>query len=186
MSTENMDMLVGASFRLIHSDYLEQASGFAGDIGGQMILHNGPFPYELGFVAQNIGDGQKFDSVRADLPLQFKLAGAIHPIDQATISCDLILPEYDVAYGAVGAEYAVKISNDFSGALRLGFNTLNIRSLGVFAGFSGGAGLTLGSFSFDYAFTPFGVLNSAISRFSISYHFRPSNHTSAKQAPWTL
>lgn len=170
LSDSEVDVSMGIAGRMIHSDYLERASGYGGDIGIQTRFYTGPYAYDVGFAAQNLGLGQKFDRTRDTLPFRARLGGAVYPSRSLMFSAEAILPSNNVVHGAAGLEYTLEIDRNIKGAVRGGFNSLTLESLGGASTASGGMGLKVGDLSFDYAFAPFGVLGEAVHRFSVSYN----------------
>ena len=170
LSDSEVDVTMGVAGRWIHSDYSMKADGFGGDIGIQSRFYTSRYTYDLSFVAQNMGMGQKFDQVRDTLPFRARLGAAISPSKPITLSIEGILQASNVTAGAFGAEYVLDVSKDIKGAFRGGFNTLTLDSLGVASALSAGLGLTVGNMTFDYSFVPMGPLGTDTHRFSISFN----------------
>jgi hypothetical protein len=170
LSDSEVDVTMGVAGRWIHSDYVLHADGYGGDIGIQSRFYTSRYTYDLSFVAQNMGMGQKFDQVRDTLPFRARLGAAVSPTRVFTLSIEAIMQASNVASGAVGAEYVLEINKDVKGALRGGFNTLTLDSLGVASALSAGLGLTMGNITFDYSFVPMGPLGTDTHRFSLSYN----------------
>ncbi len=160
MSSGDMSVDLGASLRYIHSDYLMTANGYGADVGAMARFERGLFPYTLAVDAQNIGAGPKFDQVQEPLPFQMKMGGAARPWRPLLLTADVALPNYDSAYAAAGAEYTAGFDHDISGAIRAGFNSESVSSLGLLSGFSAGLGIKFKSFSINYAFVPMGLLGT--------------------------
>ena len=77
----------------------------------------------------------------------------------------------NVPHGAIGVEYALDLDKSVKTVLRAGFNSLTVADLGPFSSMSMGLGLGISDLSFDYAYTPFGVLGTAdVHRLSISFN----------------
>ena len=169
LSDSEMDVAMGVVGRWIHSSDLLSANGYGGDIGIQTRFFNWICPYDLALAAQNLGSGQKFDKMRDPLPFRARLGGAIQPEKGLTVSLEGIFPANDAPEGALGAEYVLEVDRNVKAAVRAGFNTLTIDSLGAATAFSAGMGVTVGDFSFDYAYVPYGVLGN-VQRFSISFN----------------
>jgi hypothetical protein len=170
LSDSELDVYMGVAARWIHSTIIEHGDGYGGDIGIQSRLYLGQYAYDFGFVAQNMGLGAKFDQRRDTLPFRVRIGGAFYPIRELALSFEGIFPTNNVAHGAAGIEYTMDAGRDLGLAFRAGFNSLTVDSLDVFSGFSAGMGLKLTDFSFDYAFSPMGVLGEQVHRFSISYN----------------
>lgn len=169
LSDSEVDVAMGVAGRWIHSEIVERADGFSGDLGVMSRFYQGSWLYDFGIVAQNMGVGQKFDQVRDTLPFRLKAGGAIYPVKNLVLTLDALLPVNNVAHGALGGEYVIEASRQLKLALRAGLNSLTYQSLGVASMLSGGVGVTAGDFSFDYAFAPMGILGQT-HRFSISYN----------------
>ena len=169
LSDSEMDVAMGVVGRWIHSDTLLTADGYGGDIGVRARFFNWLYPYDLAFTAQNLGKGQKFDQVRDTLPFRARFGAAIRPLNALTLAVDGIFPANDAPQGAVGAEYVLEVDRNMKAAVRAGFNSLTIDSLGLATALSAGLGVSLKDFSFDYAFVPAGVLGN-VHRFSLSFN----------------
>lgn len=170
LSDNDMDVSMGLSARWLHSDYFLKADGYAADVGLQGRVRNGYFPYDVGFTAQNMGRGQRFDQKRDPLPLRFRVGAAVYPTTPLTLSADIILPSNNIVHGALGAEYSLELDRNLKAALRAGFNSLTAVSLGTLSTISMGFGVKAGNVYFDYAFAPAGVLGIGSHRFSIGYN----------------
>lgn len=170
LSDSEADITMGVVARWIHSDYLLHADGYGGDLGIQSRFYNTRWPLDAGFAVQNMGRGQKFDKERDTLPFRMRFGGAVYPARSLMISADAIMPIGHYPHGALGAEYSMEIERGVKAALRAGFNSLTVESLGLASTLSAGMGLAVGNLSFDYAFSPFGVLGDALHRFSIGYN----------------
>ena len=170
LSDSEVDIDVGASVRWIHSDLLEHADGYAGDLGVQSRFYSGRIPFDMAFVAQNMGMGQKFDIKRDTLPFRAKLGGAIHPVRGLMLSLDAVMPIDNTPYGALGGEYSLEVQKNIKMMLRGGFNGMNVNDLGVVSAISFGMGLSVSDITFDYGFSPLGALGNQVHRFSVSFN----------------
>ncbi|MBI4375948.1 MAG: PorV/PorQ family protein [Elusimicrobia bacterium] len=170
LSDNDMDVLMGVAARWIHSDYGETADALAGDIGVIARFYTGLLPYDVGFSAQNMGRGQKFDKARDHLPFRARFGGAIYPLNGMTVSGDIVTPINNQAHFAVGGEYGLAFDRNIEGFARLGFNSLTLESLGTASAISAGVGLRVADFAFDYAFSPAGPLGAGLHRLSIGYN----------------
>jgi hypothetical protein len=124
--------------------------------------------YTAGVSVQNIGPGIKFERRRYDLPLIFR-AGLSRRLDErgALLSLEADKPVDNYPSLAAGIEYPLTGRM----ALRTGYRyRLHGNELGAWSGFSAGAGVAFDRLTFDYAFTPFGVLGNS-HRFSINLRF---------------
>lgn len=170
LSDSDIEVAMGVTGKWIHSDYLLHADGYGGDVGVQSRFYGRRYAYDLAFVAQNLGVGQKFDQVRDTLPTRLRLGAAVRPIRPLLVSAEMIAPAANNPYGAFGVEYAWEPARRLKAAGRAGFNSLTLDDLGAQTSFTAGMGLSLSDLSFDYAFVPFGILGDAIHRFSVSWN----------------
>ncbi|MFH1816162.1 MAG: hypothetical protein ABIF28_18615 [Pseudomonadota bacterium] len=88
------------------------------------------------------------------------------------LSLDFVLPRDSVLYPSAGTEFSIPTGDDrFEGFLRLGWSgRTNTGDLDGMTGFAIGLGLGYESFTFDYAWLPYGVLGTT-SRMTLSYRF---------------
>jgi hypothetical protein len=171
MSDSQSDVLMGVSGKVIHSSLGDAtATGFAGDIGVLSHLYTLERSYDLGFVIQNVGVGQKFDQVRDTMPTRAQFGGAFKPVPALLLSANVVAPFGYNMYGAVGGEYNAEFDRNLVGSARVGFSSENYSSLGVSSIPTFGLGLKLNDFTFDYAFQPMGPLGVAAHRLSISWN----------------
>lgn len=170
LSDGDMDVAMGVALRWLYSDYELDAHAISGDIGVQTRFYSGRWTYDLAAAAQNVGAGQKFDQTRDTLPTRLRLGGAISPVRPVILSVDVIAPVSNRPHLAAGAEYAWEPSRGVKAAMRGGFNTLTADSLGLSSTLNFGMGIALSDLSFDYSFSPFGVLGAGLHRLSVSYN----------------
>ncbi|MDE2490613.1 MAG: PorV/PorQ family protein [Elusimicrobia bacterium] len=171
LSDSDMDIGMGVSGKMIRTDLgPASANGYALDFGVQSRFYTALLPYNMSFVIQNLGSGQKFDQVRDTLPLRLRFGGGVQPVRGLTLSVEGLAPINDAPYAAGGAEYSAEIEPGVKAAARVGVNSQTFQSLGFASMLNFGLGLTLGDFSFDYAFAPMGVLGTAAHRISLSYN----------------
>ena len=117
-----------------------------------------------------MGRGTQFDQVRDNLPFRFKIGAAADLTKNLLVSADGVIPVDNQAYLALGSEFALEVDRDMKGFLRLGFDSQKLVSdLNGIRGINFGLGLKVQNFSFDYAFTPYGVLGNA-HQLSISWN----------------
>lgn len=159
-SDSEMDLTVGGTLRWIHSDLLAHADGFGGDLGMQSRFYQGSAIYDFGAVLQNMGRGQNFDKERDTLPFRMKIGAAVYPLKSLALTVEGVFPINNYPHAAFGAEYGLNLQKGIRVALRAGFNSSTIESLGPLSTMNMGMGLKLSDLSFDYAFTPLGVLGS--------------------------
>ncbi|OGR45373.1 MAG: hypothetical protein A2X35_03780 [Elusimicrobia bacterium GWA2_61_42] len=163
------DLALGAAFKVIRQSIDgESGSSVALDLGLLREFRRGGVPYTAGFTVQNLGPGLKLASRRYDLPLVFK-AGLSRPLPGpgGLLTLEIAKPVDNYPSAAIGVEYPLTGRL----ALRSGYRYRQYgNELGAWSGFSAGAGVAFDRLSFDYAFTPFGVLGNS-HRFSINLRF---------------
>jgi Type IX secretion system protein PorV len=171
LSDSDMDVAMGVTGKMIRTDLgLASANGYAADFGVQSRFYTAELPYDVSLVIQNVGSGQKFDQVRDTMPMRLRFGGGVQPLKGLTLALEGLMPIDDAPYAAAGAEYAADVEPGVKAAARLGLDSQTYQSLGFASMLSFGVGLTLGDFSFDYAFQPMGVLGVAAHRISLSYN----------------
>lgn len=172
------DLSLGAAVKVIRQSIDNRSAGSAAlDLGILKDFNWLGEAFTAGFSVQNIGPGIQFVSRRYDLPLVFK-AGLSRrlPGSGALLSLEADKPIDNYPSLVLGAEYPLVPRL----ALRTGYRYRHSgNELGPWSGFSAGAGLTFGRFSFDYAFSPFGELGNS-HRFSLNASFGRSAGTSLK------
>lgn len=169
LSDSEVDVNIGVAGRWLHSDYIMHANAYVGDLGMTARFYHGNYAYDFSFVAQNMGIGQSFDQRRDTTPFRIRVGGAMQPARGLTLSIEAVSPSDNVTYGAAGVEYSAELSRTIRGALRGGFNSQTLEDLGVQTALSVGGGLSMGAFSVDYAFVPFGILGD-VHRVSLSWN----------------
>lgn len=149
----------GLAGKYIDSRISASASAFALD-GGLQYRRN---RLALGASFENLGGKLKYNSEAYQLPLTFKTAGAykIAAGWKLFASCDI--PRSGAARAGAGAQRVFAFDGSFELAARAGYTSRYSRT-GGFNGFSGGLGLTLKDFTFDYALSSLGELG-------LTHHF---------------
>ncbi|MFH1259518.1 MAG: PorV/PorQ family protein [Elusimicrobiota bacterium] len=138
------------------------AAGLAVDLGAIYDLSPS---LTAGLVVQNLGPAMKYIEKKETLPLVAKIGFAYTLLDDALLlTLDANKIKDTEIFPTIGAEYRVK--SLFS--LRAGYNADPDSISG--AGLTYGLGLNWKSYSFDYAFVPYGDL-SFTNRFSITLKF---------------
>jgi hypothetical protein len=181
LSDSQSDILMGVTGRVIHSSLGNaSANGFGGDIGILSRLYTSERSYDVGFVVQNIGSGQKFDQVRQTLPTRVRFGASFKPIPQLLLTGEAVAPISENMYGAAGVEYTAEFDRNVAGSIRVGLSSQNYNALGFASVPSFGLGLKLNDFTFDYAYQPMGVLgnDTASQRLSVSFNLpaKASSH----------
>lgn len=174
------DLSLGAAFKVIRQSIDGESGGsVALDLGVLRDFTYGGTPYTAGFTVQNLGPGLKLADRRYGLPLVFK-AGLSRPLPGpgGLLALEVSKPVDNYPSIAAGVEYPLTGRL----ALRSGYRyRLYGNELGAWSGFSAGAGVAFDKLSFDYAFTPFGVLGNS-HRFSINLRFGAAAAPSPKPA----
>jgi hypothetical protein len=140
------------------------------DLGVISRFYSSLMNYDIGVAVQNLGRGQKFGETRDTLPTRVRFGGAVRPVRGLTLSLEAVAPVNDSPYGAAGAEYSVEVQRGLTASARAGVDTLTYQSLGVSSTVRFGMGVKFNDLSFDYAFVPMGVLDSATHRISVSFN----------------
>ncbi|HAT72587.1 MAG TPA: hypothetical protein DCS63_07210 [Elusimicrobia bacterium] len=163
------DLSLGAAFKVIRQTIDDESGGsVALDLGLLREFRRDGVPYTAGFTVQNLGPGIKLVSRRYGLPLVFK-AGLSRPLPGlgGLLALEVAKPVDNYPSAAIGAEYPLTERL----AIRSGYRyRMYGNELGASSGFSAGAGVVFDRLTFDYAFTPFGVLGNS-HRFSINLSF---------------
>ncbi|MBI5623255.1 MAG: PorV/PorQ family protein [Elusimicrobia bacterium] len=171
LSDSDIELNVGAVVRWIHSTMMIQADGWGGDIGVQSRFYSGPFLYDLGASFQNMGVGQSYVDVRDSLPFRARIGGAIYPARGLTLSMEVVTPINNYPFAAVGVEYARQFDKNLTAAVRAGFNSRTLSSLGPMSSMSIGGGIKFSDLSVDYAWSSMGVLGTlGTHRVAFSYN----------------
>jgi len=127
------------------------ASGWAGDLGGLLVLPDVPW-LRLGLAVQNLGPDVTFYQRAEKLPLTCRF-GAAAKLSDLTVAADFSKNRFDQPRVSAGVE---KVLFNVM-AVRLGFTSRNDADIGI----SGGAGWNWKDFSVDYAFAPYGDMGVA-------------------------
>ncbi len=158
---------LGFNLKYIKSEISDISSkGYAFDLGG--IYKTSIRGLNFGLSAQNIGSKMKFIDEGDSLPLTIRTGINYIALGNVVLSMevDRFIKEKKTTMSA-GVEYTVL--NSLS--LRTGYlKNLNMESLKTGNGLSGGFGLMIRKFKFEYAITPFGELGDS-QRFSLGMKF---------------
>lgn len=161
----------GLAGKIISSRIQESASTGAFDAGLRYRARLGGMPVAAAAGLHNLGGRLKYIQQDEPLPLLVTLGAGIRPIPQWAIAVDLNAPRSGAAYPAAGTEWTFLFERRFTAALRAGYNGRGRpKDLETLAGLTGGAGLSVGRFAFDYAWAPFGFLGDT-HRISLSYRY---------------
>ncbi|MCP4228787.1 MAG: PorV/PorQ family protein [bacterium] len=157
-------MSVGATGKLIYSKiHTETAIGFASNLGFYWKL---PVKgLSVGVVGKNLGPGMTYVSQSYPIPMT-ATAGAAYRVwdERIIISVDGEKPFKDDIVGKIGLE--INPHYIFSG--RVGYLT-QPDTKGI-SGLSGGLGVNVGSFAFDFTYSPYDDLGDTY-RIGLTYSF---------------
>lgn len=162
-------LALGAAAKVIRQSVDDESgASVALDLGLLRAFRWRGAEYTAGFSVQNLGPGIKFVSRRYGLPLAFKTGLSRRFTEsRALVAVEADKPVDNYPSFALGAEFPLTGRL----ALRSGYRwRLYGNELGAWSGFSAGAGVAFDRLTFDYAFTPFGVLGNS-HRFSINLRF---------------
>jgi hypothetical protein len=141
----------GAALKVINSSLdRTSATAIAADLGVAWRLANG-FPISFGATMRNLGTRMKFDRVSEDLPLTFQLGATATLFDDrlALFAAGERVPHENLVFrGGLEARPLGRLL-----ALRVGYDGSNDAASGLTAGL----GVSIESFTLDYAYIPFGV-----------------------------
>ncbi|MDO8803878.1 MAG: PorV/PorQ family protein [Elusimicrobiota bacterium] len=151
----NDDIMAGAAVKYIDSRISGSAATTAMDLG---LLINGE-ELSVGFTAQNMGKGLKFNKESSPLPVNIKLGVNIPFREKWQWAADFNFPKDGPVWLAAGAEYAFIQKDSWTLFGRAGYNTAANDTEGI-NGVSAGFGLSGKKLSFDYAFRTMGMLGS--------------------------
>lgn len=151
----NDDIMAGAAFKYIDSRISGSAATSSMDLG---FLINGE-EVAVGFTAQNMGKGLKFNKESSPLPVNIKLGVYIPYWESWKLAADFNFPKDGAAWVGVGAEYAFIVKDTWTLFGRAGYNTAASDTDGL-NGVSAGFGLSRKTLAFDYAFRTMGILGS--------------------------
>jgi hypothetical protein len=157
---------VGVSLKYIKAEVKDSATAFAADIGFITGLINNKFRGAV--TVYNLGSKIKFDKEDENLPLMFRV-GARYDINENFLtSIDLSLPRDADTYFSLGAAYKKSFDKNLL-TIRAGYDGRNSDVEG-FSGFNFGAGFEFSDISVDYAFVPYGDLDTT-HRISVGFKF---------------
>lgn len=112
------------------------------------------------FVAQNIGGSLTYINEKTPLPQNFIFGTAYKNGKNISFEIDVQRNRDQEWNGMAGVEWSLAVAKTSFLHLRGGYTTIR-KNLGGLAGASVGAGLTIGSFSLDYAWLPYGDLGDS-------------------------
>jgi len=111
----------------------------------------------LAVTATNFGGKMQFEQAKEDLPMSFRIGGALKFSDSWLAGMDGSFPRDSSPGLGFGLEHQRQL-DALTVAVRAGFNTRLAADKDGLAGLSMGLGLTFSSIGFDYGIVPFGSL----------------------------
>lgn len=161
---------IGITLKVIKSKIADEKSNtvFAADIG---FLKRGLTlagkPMSASLVGKDFGTKIKFREKKDPLPSVIKLGMGVEVSPQIKVAADINLPRDNEVNLNIGLEYKLPVAAvDFP--VRVGYKTLN--DFDTISGFSAGFGIGAGSYSFDFAWVPYGDFEDTY-RISLSGKF---------------
>ncbi|OVE76501.1 hypothetical protein BVX98_05845 [bacterium F11] len=149
----------GLAAKFVQSKIVDSAQTQALDIGmlSPEMFNN---KLRLGLAISNLGGKLKFNKKSEDLPLTIKVGSALKMGSRWSSSLDGYFPKDNDPYVTVGTELRIPLGHSMEWAGRAGFNSKTMSDIDGFTGATFGMGLKFGSLAIDYAFIPFGGLDS--------------------------
>jgi hypothetical protein len=147
---------VGLAGKFIQSKILDSASTFAVEMGIQSRPYWDRLRLALAFA--NMGGKMKFEQESEKLPFLARIGSALQITSRWLVSLDVIAPNDNAAYAALGTEYLWRVKDSLNLAGRLGYDSRTAGDITGVTGLSFGFGLGWEKLSFDYAFLPYGSL----------------------------
>jgi tetratricopeptide (TPR) repeat protein len=144
--------------------FQESGSTYALDAG----IQNGGDRIRWGVSLANLGPAMKLGSTEMDLPLVFRLGGAVVVEKSAARrwvgTAQMDVPADDEAVFRLGMEYGLVLGAEWRAALRAGYVSAGE------SGLSAGAGVERGSVGINYVFIPAGDLGTS-NRLELCWRF---------------
>jgi hypothetical protein len=156
----------GLNLKYIYSDMVYYSkSSLSMDAG--FILKGNRTRYS--FLVRNLGIPVEIDGRTYPLPLEIIVGAKYFYSKNLSGTFEVKMPSDDSPYACGGFEY-IKKYRDMEIALRGGMNLKNKTPLGWGSVFSGGFGIKLGNFDFDYSFVPYSDID-ATHKFAIKFRY---------------
>ncbi len=130
------------------------ASAYAADLAG---LYKVSEKAQLAASVVNVGTKLKFISEGDDLPMAFKIGGALRPSSHYLLSAEGVYSKSGLASFHTGGEWRPLEAV----SLRVGYKTDTLKGLSPLAGLTAGLGLHVWGQEFAYAWAPYGDLGDA-------------------------
>ena len=163
---------LGVTLRYIYSQLDEKAADAVScDVGA--FFHRLIFPesdrFRIGLVVQNIGTPMKFVNESFSLPTNVKFGVSYILNENLNAEVDVNQALGTKAIGNAGIEYSYSFSEDIWLMVRGGVKS-NTEGLGGVTGLTGGIGFTYQKISVDYAYVPYGDLDTT-QRITLNFGF---------------
>jgi len=172
----------GVTGKYVESKLQTSANAMAVDMG---LLTPAYFHDRLRFavVETNLGGRMTFDQQSYGLPFNLKAGSALSLTPAWKATFDMNFPTDNNPYATIGSEYVWKIRSGWTMAGRVGYNGRSSGDIDGLSGPTAGFGLSMQSYSFDYAMVPMGALGLThrIS-FSMRFFTGASNNALSKHA----
>lgn len=157
---------IGVSLKYVKVEVKDSATAFAADLGFITPLIKDKFRGAVSVY--NLGSKIKFDNDDENLPLMFRFGASYNINENFLTSIDLSLPRDADTYFSLGAAYRKDFNRNVL-TIRAGYDGRNSDVEG-FSGFNFGAGFEFSNISVDYAFVPYGDLDTT-HRISLGFKF---------------
>lgn len=162
-------LVFGGVGKFIRQRLEDSASTLSADIGLTF-----PYLFEkklaLSVVFQNIIGSIKMDKESYDLTKIIRIGSSIFLTKNMTINSDIIMPQDNFLYIAMGLETKIDITKRTKFFLRTGANTNNISDFKGFKNINFGFGIRNWEYSIDYSYSPFGDFGN-IHRIALSINY---------------
>jgi len=173
LSSGPLSLDAGASLTLLRESlWNDSAFAFALDLGVQAVHERAP-GWRAGAALRHLGSREKFVNRPASLPTELDLGLAYEPQNKWknwTISGEAAVPYYAPAHAKLGLERRIAMKQGTILAVRGGYNTRTLSSLGSMSSFSFGLGLALKRALWNFSFNNQGDLGS-VYRFGFGWQF---------------
>jgi hypothetical protein len=166
---QNLD--VGITGKYVSQRIRESATTGAFDLGARYHWRLFEVPYVVSAGIQNMGGRLSFFEDSDPLPMTFYLGNSLRLTKSWTLNFDMVAPKDNRIFPAIGTEYRFVLDPEISSALRVGYQgQTSSADLDGFTGLALGAGVGFSRFTFDYSWSPLGVLGD-VHHLSMSYRF---------------
>lgn len=162
-------LVFGGIGKFIKQRLEDSASTLSADIGLTF-----PYLFEkklaLSIVFQNIIGSIKMDKENYDVTKIIRIGSSVFLTKNITINSDIIMPQDNFLYIALGVETKIDITKRTKVFLRSGANTNNISDFKGFSNINFGFGIRNWEYSVDYSYSPFGDFGN-IQRIALSINY---------------